>query len=316
MLKGTRISVIIPTFNSGMFLAKTLSTVYKQTYKPYEVIVVDGGSTDATPGIIDAYGAFITTFISERDRGQLDAVQKGIKVAKGDILYWLNADDAVMPGTFECAANTFESDTSVEIIFGDNYWFDEERRRIGVAHSVRHLSFWDQFLFYGQLQVEAFFWRRELSHKALPFDTSLRVYTDYSFFLPIRYGTKCRWVPSRLGAFRVHSEQMSTVQHSKGCAERELVKERMRQRMCMSDEEFRKLRRRHAPHYYIYQKMLPKTVSAVRFMLRKGTGDFHRKRFARFFFEEWLTPPASIGKRLRGVSAGISGVGQTELNGI
>jgi glycosyltransferase involved in cell wall biosynthesis len=293
-----KISVIIPAFNSGKFLAQTLATVYKQNYKPYEVIVVDGGSADSTGRIVKAYAPFVTTFISEPDKGQLDAVQKGIHIAKGDILYWLNADDAVMPEAFECAANAFSKDPSIEIVFGDNYWFHEETRRIGVAHSVKHLSFWDQFLFYGQLQVESFFGRREISQKALPFDTTLRVYTDYSFFLPIRYSSKCRWVPCRLGAFRVHSDQVSTVHHAKGVGERELVKQRMRERLGMSLEEFQALQRRHFLHYYFYHMVYPKTISATRFLLRKGTRDFRRKRLARFFFDEWLQPPKEAAEQL------------------
>jgi glycosyltransferase involved in cell wall biosynthesis len=282
-----KISVIIPTFNSAKFFSQTLATVYKQNYHPHEVIVVDGSSTDKTRKIVEAYGPFVTKFISEPDKGQLDAVQKGIHISKGDVVYWINADDAVMPGAFECAANVFAADPSVEIVFGDNFWFNEETRQIGVVQSVKHLSFWDQFLFYGQLQVEAFFCRRELAYKALPFDTNLRVYTDYSYFLPVRYGEKCKWVPQRLGAFRVHPGQMHRVNIKKGRTERELVK------------QFRSLQQRHALHYYFYQKIFPKTVSAVRFLLRKSTGDFRRRRLARFFFDEWLLPPSFVEKRLK-----------------
>jgi len=312
-MQQLRISVIIPTFNSRKYLAQTLTTVYKQDYRPYEVIVVDGGSTDGTPRIAEAYGPFITAFISAPDKGQLDAVQKGISTAKGDITYWLNADDAVMPGAFECAANAFAADPSLNIVFGDNYWFDEESRRIGVAHSVKHLSFWDQFLFYGQLQVEAFFCRREVAYKALPFDINLRVYTDYSYFLPVRYGAKCKWVPQRLGAFRVHPEQMSTIHHSRGYGERELVKKRMRERLGISLDEFQALQRRYALHYYFFQKVYPKTISALRFLLRKGTGDLHRKRLARFFFDEWLSLPSFVVERLRDEGVGMSSAGQDGL---
>jgi glycosyltransferase involved in cell wall biosynthesis len=307
------ISVIIPTFNSDRFLAQTMATVYKQTCKPYEVIVVDGGSTDGTRRIVESYGSFITMFTSEPDKGQLDAVQKGISQAKGDVLYWVNADDAVMPGTFECVANAFAADPFVEIVFGDNYWFDEETRIIGVAHSVKHLSFLDQFLFYGQLQVESFFWKRDISFKALPFDTTLRVYTDYSFFLPIRYKAKCKWVPQRLGAFRVHSNQMSTVHHSKGAAERESVKQRMRERLGMSISEFEVQRQRHRLNYILYQRLYPKTISIIRFFLRKITGDFHRKRLARFFFDEWLSPPFFVEERLKVAAVDRNTIGQ---NGI
>jgi len=304
MFKETKISVIIPTFNSEKFLAQTLTTVYKQNYKPYEVIVVDGGSTDGTRRIVEAYGSFVTTFISEPDKGQLDAVQKGINIAKGNILYWLNADDAVMPGAFDCAATAFAAGPFVDIVFGDNYWFHEETRRIGVAHSVEHLSFWDQFLFYGQLQVEAFFWKRELSQKALPFDTSLRVYTDYSFFLPVRYGSKCKWVPKRLGAFRVQPAQMSTVYNAQGDVERDLVKQRMRERLDMSLSEFHDLQRRHRSRFLIKHKVVPKMISGVRYLCRTLTADIKRKRLSRFFFDNWLQPPDCFAEKLRHLKKG------------
>lgn len=282
------ISVIIPTFNSVRYLSKTLTTVAKQDYPPYEVIVVDGGSSDGTKDIVNAYGKFITEFISEPDKGQLDAVQKGILRATGDILYWLNADDVVMPGAFRTVAEMFSLDPTLDYVYGDNYWFQEETRRFGVAHSVKRLSFWDQFLFYGQLQVEAFFWRRELSYKALPFDTNLRVYTDYSFFLPLRYGAKGRWVPKRLGAFRVHANQMSTINHALGDKERELVKQRMREQLGMSVTDFRNLQRKYRISFFMKHKLATNVISAMRYFGRKLTGDYLRKRATRFFFEEWL----------------------------
>lgn len=291
------ISVIIPTFNSAAYLLKTLTTVAKQDYPPYEVIIVDGGSTDETNDIVRAFGPLITEFISEPDKGQLDAVQKGILRAKGDVLYWLNADDAVMPGTFRTVAEVFEKHPTVDYVYGDNYWFQEEPRRFGVVQSVKRLSFWDQFLFYGQFQVEAFFWRRELSHKALPFDTDLRVYTDYSFFLPLRYGAIGKWVPKRLGAFRVHAEQMSTVNHALGDKERELVKQRMMERLGLSVDDFRRLQKKYRICFLIKHKLVTKTISAMRYVGRKMTGDCVRNRIALYFFDMWLSPQSNIQKK-------------------
>lgn len=292
------ISVIIPTFNSAAYLLKTLTTVAKQDYLPFEVIVVDGGSTDETHNIVQAFGKLITEFISEPDKGQLDAVQKGILRATGDVLYWLNADDAVMPGVFRTVAEVFSKDPTVEYVYGDNYWFQEEARKFGVAHSVKRLSFWDQFLFYGQFQVEAFFWRRELSYKALPFDTNLRVYTDYSFFLPLRYGAKGKWVPKRLGAFRVHAEQMSTVNHALGDKERERVKQNMRERLGISVNDFHQLQKMYRISFLIKHKLFTRAISAMRYVSRKITGDCLRNRMSRYFFDEWLQPPADLVTKL------------------
>lgn len=289
------ISVIVPSFNCARFLMKTLATIARQDYKPCEVIIFDGESTDNTEEVVDSFANLLPiNFISEPDKGQLDAVQKGIKLATGDVLCWLNADDAVMPRAFARAAEAFAKDMSVEIVYGDNYWFEEGNRRFGVAHSVKYLTFWDQFLFYGQIQVESFFWRRELSEKALPFDTNLRVYTDYSFFLPIRYGAQCKWIPYRLGAFRVHPEQMSTVNHAMGEQERELIKQRMREQLGMSVDAFRLLQQKHRICFLVKHKLWPKAISAMRYVGRRITGDYLRNRMASYFFDEWLQPPTGI----------------------
>ena len=304
MKSNPKISVIIPAYNSDRFLAQTLATVAKQNYSPLEVIIVDGGSTDQTVEIVQAYGAFVTTFISEPDKGQLDAVQKGILHATGDILYWLNADDAVMPETFRTVAEVFLNDPTIDYVYGDNYWFTEDTRKFGVAHSVKWLSFWDHFLFYGQFQVEAFFWRRELSQKALPFDTNLRVYTDYSFFLPLRYEAKGRWVLKRLGAFRVHAEQMSTVNHARGDQERELVKQRMRERLGMSVETFNSLRQKHKQLFFVRHKLLTKLISGIRYMGRKSSGDYLRNKLSRYFFDEWIQLPGEIVEKIKILKTG------------
>lgn len=291
---GIRISVIIPTYNSARYLAKTLSTVAKQDYQPYEIIIVDGDSTDGTRDIVRAFGSLITLFISEPDKGQLDAVQKGILHATGDVLYWLNSDDAVMPGTFRTVAEEFSKDPTIEYLFGDNYWFQEETKRFGVTHSVKRLSFWDQFLFYGQLQVEAFFWRRELSQKALPFDTSLRVCTDYSVFLPLRFGAKGKWIHKRIGAFRVHADQMSSLHSSIISAEMTLVKQRMCERLGLTRRDYEILQRKNRIRFIIFHKLLVKIVSGFRFIFRKLTMDYGRKKKSQFFFLEWLQVPPAI----------------------
>lgn len=302
--KNLSISVIIPSYNCANYLVKTLTSIAKQDYRPHEVIIIDGDSRDATKAVADLYAQLMPIiFISEPDKGQLDAVQKGVRMATGDVLYWINADDAVMPGTFERIFKAFADDPSVEIVYGDNYWFEESSRCFGVANSVKHLTFWDQFLFYGQMQVESFFWRRELSEKALPFDTSLRVYTDYSFFLPIRYDAKCKWIPHRLGAFRVHPEQMSTVNRALGDKERELVKQRMRERLCISDDDFRLLQKKHRLNYLIKHKLITKAISAMRYAGRKMTGDYFRKRMTRYFYDEWLKPPTEIADRSRCIAS-------------
>lgn len=288
------ISVIIPSFNSGRFIAKTLATIVKQDYRQTELIVVDGGSRDDTAMVLKAYQRFLTHSVSESDEGQLDALQKGIRRATGEVLYWLNADDVVMPGTFNYVGRLFSENRHIDMVFGDDYAFDEERRKVYVGSTIRGMTFWDHFLFYRQMYSECVFWRREISDQAIPVDASFRACTDYSFFLPLRFDRACRWVPRRLGAFRVAADQMSQRHRERVAVEREQVKKRMRSRLGMSEVEFARRRRRHWLSFALRQRVYPKLNAGFRFVGRKLTGDVRRRRLEQWFFDEWLWPPVDV----------------------
>ena len=293
-----KISVLIPSFNQARFLVKTLATVVKQDYPAAEVVIADGGSADGTRAVVEAYGTSVTHFVSELDRGQLDGFGKALARATGDVCYWLNADDAVMPGTFAYVARLFAADPALDLVFSDNYAFDEAARRLYVGGTIRGMDFWDHFLFYRQLYSECAFWRRAAAGAALPLDVGLRVYTDYSFFLPLRYGRRCRWVPRRLGAFRVQPGQNSQVYRARGDAERELVKQRMRERLGISVDEFRRRQRRRRASFALRQVLYPRLHSGARYLLRTLSRDTLRRRTAAFFFDQWLRPPADVAARL------------------
>lgn len=296
-----RISVLIPSYNSARYLAQTLASVAKQKHQDCEVIIADGGSEDGTDRIVDCFADLVTEFISEPDDGQLDGLQKAAKLATGEICYWLNADDIVMPGTFRYVSEMYSRFPKTEILFADNYAFSAEQRRCSVGASIRNMTFEDHFLFYRQMYSECVFWRNELTAKALPVDTSLRVFTDYSFFLPLRHNSRCRWVPKRLGAFRVAPGQMSQLHREKGATEQELIKHRMRQKLGISDDEFMQKRKRHYASFLLRQRLRPKFESGVRKTFRLLTGDRSRRNFRDDFFDKWLQLPDDIERSLRDV---------------
>ena len=104
-----RISIVIPSYNQGQFLEETILSVINQQYPNLELFVIDGGSNDNSVDIIKKYEKYITWWISEKDKGQSDALNKGFKKATGEIINWLCSDDLLVPGALRQVAEIFSS---------------------------------------------------------------------------------------------------------------------------------------------------------------------------------------------------------------
>jgi glycosyltransferase involved in cell wall biosynthesis len=104
-----KISIITPSFNQGQFIEETIRSVLLQNYPNLEYIIIDGGSTDNTPEIIKKYNDFIHYWVSEKDNGQADAINKGLKHATGDVFNWLNSDDFYLPNALITVGNAFKN---------------------------------------------------------------------------------------------------------------------------------------------------------------------------------------------------------------
>ena len=106
MKSGIKVTVITPSYNQGQFIEETILSVLKQTYKNIQYIVVDGGSTDNTMEVVNKYKDQIDIIINEKDNGQSDAINKGFKLAKGELVGWINSDDILHP---ECVKRVFDT---------------------------------------------------------------------------------------------------------------------------------------------------------------------------------------------------------------
>ena len=121
-----KISVVSPSYNQGRFIETCIKSVLQQEFPNFEHIVVDGGSTDETLEILGKYDH--VKWISESDQGMQDALNKGFRMATGEIIGWLNTDDYYLPGCFAKVANYFLSHPETDVLYGDYRWVDQDGR--------------------------------------------------------------------------------------------------------------------------------------------------------------------------------------------
>lgn len=203
-----KISVIIPSYNQGIFLEETLLSILKQEYPNFEIIIIDGGSTDTTIQVIKKYSSDITYWVSEKDKGQSHAVNKGIRIASGDFICWQNSDDVFWPGAFEHFCNAYREHPGYDVYFGHQAIIDQDSKtkfiNYFVPFHVLHLRY------YGwNITNQTSFFRAAILKSNL-LDESLHYTMDYDLYL--RLGTqhvKFFLINHILGALREYSTTKS-----------------------------------------------------------------------------------------------------------
>jgi glycosyltransferase involved in cell wall biosynthesis len=181
MTERPLVSIVTPTLNQGRFIEATIRSIKRQTFARFEHIVIDGGSTDETLDILRRHeGTYPLRWLSEPDRGMYDAVNKGMALARGDILAYLNSDDLYFPWTLEAVVEAFERHPEADVVFGDAMGISGQGR-----HDVRFQPpYRFAFLLYASSFVQpAVFWRRRVAEEVGPFDASMSLAGDLDFFL-------------------------------------------------------------------------------------------------------------------------------------
>ena len=200
-----KISIVIPSFNQGIYLEETIKTIINQDYSDLEVIVIDGGSSDNSVKIIKKYEKYLKYWVSEKDSGQSNAINKGLKIATGEIFAWQNSDDKYLPGTFEHVNEIMAKDDNIELVFGGWSFIDENGKvissRILNNYSLRKLQAGRKVP-----PQPAVFFRRSAIIKWDGVNESRHQTMDYDLYLKIANKTNL-YVTSRiLGEFRIHRD--------------------------------------------------------------------------------------------------------------
>ncbi len=207
-----RVSIITPSFNQGEFLEETIKSVIAQKYPNLEYIIIDGGSTDNSVEIIRAYADHISFWCSEKDRGQCDAINKGLRMATGDYIGWINSDDIYYHQTLVETAAILAKNPDADIVFGN---YDYIARDGAIVHRRREIPydfrvyFWTSTCYHAN--VAALFRKRCFEQFGL-----LREDLHYSmdFELYLRFGFKgCKFAHTDrvLGAYRLHDASKTVV---------------------------------------------------------------------------------------------------------
>ncbi len=211
------LSIIVPTLNQSRFIAQTLDSIIAQRWPRTEIIVVDGGSTDGTHEVVRSFGNEIAHFISEPDRGQADAINKGFRLATGDLLAWLNSDDFYLPGTVEKIAPLLGDGSELRLAYGGTR---------ALADATGSMTDWPAPPFSREdLQTRALiyqpsaFWTRVLWERTGELDVAQHFTLDWDWFLRASAHCDFQRIEQPLSVYRFHEGHKTGSGNPKRAAE-------------------------------------------------------------------------------------------------
>jgi len=199
-----KLSVIVPSFNQGKFLRACIDSILNQEELNTEVIVFDGGSTDNSVEVLKSYGDKIF-WVSKKDRGQTDAINKGLRIATGDILAYLNSDDMYYPGCAERIIRHFTDNPDSIAAYGKSNHVHEN----GDIMEPYYCEPWDydKLLYVCYICQPGTFWRREAMERFGVFDDTLNYCMDYEYWLRIGKHRPFHYIDDQvLAASRLHED--------------------------------------------------------------------------------------------------------------
>jgi GT2 family glycosyltransferase len=195
--------VATPSYNQAAFLEQTLRSVLEQDYARIEYLVVDGASSDGSVDIIRKYADRLSWWVSEKDSGQGEAINKGLARAKGEIVAWLNSDDYYLPNAIASVVKIFEQNPDVVLVYGDMLAVDEAGQTTNVLKYTQLTL--DDLLCFQIIGQPAVFFRREAYEAIGGLDTTFHFLLDHHFWIRIAQQGRILHVPQLWAAARYHA---------------------------------------------------------------------------------------------------------------
>lgn len=204
------ISVVIASYNQAHFIERTLISIINQQYASYEIIVIDGNSTDNTIEVLKKFDKYISYWVSEKDNGQTHAINKGIAKATGDLICFQNSDDVFHPGCFDSIANAYRLDNAFDGYYGDLSIIDSNDNVTEILKTIP-FNLKSQLLLGMQIFNQSYFFKKSSIEKFGNLDEKLRFVLDYEFVTRWACsGAKFKKVENAFGAFRIHEDSKTS----------------------------------------------------------------------------------------------------------
>jgi glycosyltransferase involved in cell wall biosynthesis len=203
-----KFSIITPSFNQGQFIEQTILSVINQSYKNVEHIIIDGGSTDQSVTIIKKYEKHLTYWVGEKDTGQSHAINKGLAIASGDYIIWLNSDDYLEPNALEIVNAIFEANQDISIIHGKSRFFGEKIKSkiIGAEKKLQA----HEYLPFMQFPQPSCFLKKEVFFACNNLNQSLHYGMDFELIVKsVLLGFKIHQIEDVLSHYRLHANSKS-----------------------------------------------------------------------------------------------------------
>jgi glycosyltransferase involved in cell wall biosynthesis len=209
-----KVSIVTPSYNQGEFIEETIRSVLLQNYNNLEYWIIDGGSTDQSIEIIRKYEPWLAGWISERDNGQSDAINKGLRLTKGEIVAWINSDDKYFPGSIEKVCSVFQNHPSVDLIYGQIEVIDKHGYLIN-KHPYQQFNYYNLLTQNLVIPQPATFWRKKLLDVVGYLRTDLHYAMDFEYWLRIGRNFNILGIPFLLAQYRTSEMNKGVTQSAK-----------------------------------------------------------------------------------------------------
>lgn len=215
-----KVSIVTPSFNHGEFLEETIKSVIEQAGDFFiDYIIIDGGSTDDSLRIIQQYDSLLKSgkrqiqcrgiqyrWVSEKDNGQAEAINKGIRMAQGDVVAWLNSDDYYLQGAFASVIREFQNDSSIGFLYGNGYFIDRKGSNRQVYDAEPLFDLWKLINLYDFILQPSVFINSETLKQAGFLDEKLHYIMDWEFWIRLSRFGKVRYLNEKLSCARRYPE--------------------------------------------------------------------------------------------------------------